>query len=120
MYKWLLSGLIVLTCVFGVYLLVSSLPPKAETRPELPEVTVPDKPVNVNAADQIYKQNCLSCHGDQLQGSIGPQLSNVGGKLSKEEIYKRIQKGGGGMPPFDGRLTEDEIINITNWLADKK
>ncbi len=120
MLKWLMFGVICLACVLGVGLLLFGLPPKEETAPERTKVTVPVRPVDVAAAEEIYKQNCLSCHGDQLQGAFAPELNKIGASMSIEQIYNRIVNGGGGMPKFEGRLTEDEIVNITNWLAAKK
>lgn len=121
MYKWILSGLIGLACLFGTYLLIYSLPAKQEAAPASTKITVPDRAVNADAAVEIYKQNqCLACHGDQLQGGYGPRLSMVGNQLSKEEIYKKILNGGGGMPKFKEQMTDDELITITNWLASMK
>ena len=34
--------------------------------------------------EDIVKQSCTSCHGDQLQGAVGPNLQKIGGKLSKD------------------------------------
>ncbi|GAA3409926.1 c-type cytochrome [Paenibacillus hodogayensis] len=73
-------------------------------------------------AETIYKKQCLSCHGDQLQGRIGPStnLTKVGGKLDREQIVAQISKGGNGMPGFKGKLNETEIGTLADWLAAKK
>jgi len=71
-------------------------------------------------SEAIYKQNCLSCHGGNLEGVSGPGLSKVGGKLSKDQIAAKIAAGGGGMPAFKTRLKEDEIQGLADWLAAKK
>ncbi|CAG7649807.1 c-type cytochrome [Paenibacillus allorhizosphaerae] len=70
----------------------------------------------------VYKQRCLSCHGNALEGKIGPttNLQKVGGRLSKEQIVKQINSGGNGMPGFAGQIKPDEVEALASWLAEKK
>lgn len=73
-------------------------------------------------AEALYKKSCISCHGDQLQGRIGPgtDLTKVGGKKSRDEIVTQIAKGGNGMPGFSSSLSETDIGTLADWLAAKK
>ena len=71
-------------------------------------------------AQAVFKQNCISCHGDQLQGGVGPNLQKVGAAMTADQIAAKIGSGGGGMPPFKGQLKDDEIAALSNWLAAKK
>lgn len=66
----------------------------------------------------VYKQRCLSCHGDQLEGRVGPNLQAVGSRLTEEEIAGIISDGKGGMPAFGKRLSEKELASISAWLAE--
>lgn len=116
MNKWLMAALVVAACLFGVYLL-TTMPPKEQDAAPSDTFAVPDVPLDADAAMQLYKANCLSCHGAELQGKFGPALAKVGSTLSKEQIYKRIEQGGGGMPKFAGKLTDDQLANLANWLA---
>lgn len=68
--------------------------------------------------EDIVKQSCVSCHGDQLQGSIGPSLQKVGGKLSEDEIKNVILNGQGNMPP--GLLPADQAAKVAEYLSKKK
>ncbi|MBB6637048.1 c-type cytochrome [Cohnella thailandensis] len=120
MFKWVFSSLVVVACLFGIVLLVTELPEKEQTAEPSPSFTVPDAPVDMAAAEQIYKSNCLSCHGDQLQGRVGPELARVGSEMAKEQIYKQIAQGGGGMPKYENKLSEEQLIILTNWLASKQ
>jgi mono/diheme cytochrome c family protein len=70
--------------------------------------------------ETIYKQNCTSCHGVNLNQRANANLSNVGSRLSKDEIAMKIANGGGGMIAFKNRLKADEIDALANWLAAKK
>ncbi|MCR8636364.1 c-type cytochrome [Paenibacillus radicis (ex Xue et al. 2023)] len=70
----------------------------------------------------VYKQSCLSCHGNSLEGRVGPKtnLQKAGGHLTKEQITKQITGGGNGMPGFGGKLKPEEIDALASWLAEKK
>jgi cytochrome c551 len=70
------------------------------------------------AAEDIYKQNCASCHGQDLRGQVGPNLEKVGSKYSKDEIKQIIEKGQGGMPP--GLIQGEDAEKVAEWLAAKK
>ncbi|MGG0176267.1 cytochrome c550 [Gottfriedia acidiceleris] len=69
--------------------------------------------------DEIYAQTCVSCHGDQLQGVVGPNLTKVGSKYSEDQI-KDILKNGkeGGMPA--GLLQGPQLDAVAKWLSEKK
>lgn len=72
----------------------------------------------VSAEEKILRRNCISCHGDQLQGRNGPRLTDVGDRLSEEEILNVIQKGAPGMP---GNLIKgEEAERVAKWLSEQK
>jgi mono/diheme cytochrome c family protein len=68
----------------------------------------------------IYKKSCISCHGDNLQGAMGPNLQKVGSKLSKDQIVTIITNGKGSMPSFKGKLSDTEIVALADWLMTHK
>jgi cytochrome c551 len=72
--------------------------------------------------EAIFKKNCVSCHGDNLEGRVGPNsnIAKVGAKLSRDDIAAVIAGGRGGMPKFQGRLQDNEIGALADWLAAKK
>lgn len=75
-------------------------------------------------AVQIYQTDCITCHGDNLQGSIGPSLQHVGSKMSATAIAHQIDVGGGPMPGYGPDeqqiLTNVQIQELTKWLSTKK
>ncbi|MFD0618887.1 c-type cytochrome [Paenibacillus sp. GCM10027629] len=71
-------------------------------------------------AEAVFKANCVSCHGNNLEGAVGPNLQKVGGKLSKGDIDTVVTNGRGGMPSFKGQLSSEEIAGIADWLSTKK
>ncbi|MFD0675658.1 MULTISPECIES: c-type cytochrome [unclassified Paenibacillus] len=76
---------------------------------------------NANA-EAIAKANCIACHGNTLDGmgDSKKNLQKVGAKLSKDQIATTIANGRGGMPAFKGKLKDDEIATLADWLAAKK
>jgi len=88
--------------------------------PSAPASGSPAATTTAANAESIYKQNCVSCHGADLAGKMGPNLQKVGGKLDKDKIAAKIQNGGGGMPAYKGKLKDDEIQALGDWLAAKK
>lgn len=69
--------------------------------------------------EEAYRNSCASCHADDLSGSVGPGLKNIGSKLSEEEIYDIIVNGKGSMPA--GVVQDDEAAHaIAEWLSGKE
>ncbi|KKI89223.1 hypothetical protein WQ54_27030 [Bacillus sp. SA1-12] len=69
-------------------------------------------------AEQIVQQNCISCHGENLEGGAGPNLTEVGAKYDKDEIKNIIINGRGSMPK--GILNESDADVVASWLSEKK
>ncbi len=69
--------------------------------------------------DELYAANCLSCHGDQLQGGFGPELAKIGSEYDAEHIEGVILNGQeGGMPA--GLVNAEGAKALAEWLAEKK
>lgn len=67
---------------------------------------------------KLYKNKCSACHGQDLTGGVGPNLTKVGAEFSKEEIAHIIKNGKGVMP--SGLLDESQTAQMAEWLAKKK
>ena len=60
---------------------------------------------------------CGACHTFTPAGSsgtVGPNLDNT--KLNRGQIEQQVQNGGGGMPAFKDRLTNDEIRAVADFV----
>jgi cytochrome c550 len=64
--------------------------------------------------EDIYKQNCISCHGDAYQGGVGPALKGVGDRLSVDEVKNVITNGRGAMP--SGLVEEQNIDAMAEYI----
>ena len=69
-------------------------------------------------AKSISERSCISCHGGDLAGGMGPALDTVGSNLSQEEIEEVILNGKGSMP--GGLLSVEEAKTLSIWLETLK
>ncbi|MDR6122332.1 cytochrome c [Neobacillus drentensis] len=74
--------------------------------------------VAASKPEDIYKQTCVACHGDQYQGVVGPTLKGVGGKYSKDQLIEIVTKGKGNMPA--GLVPQEQAAAMADWLANIK
>lgn len=79
-------------------------------------------PAFVKAQELFTTNKCISCHGVDLAGKVGPKtnLQKVGSRLSSEQIANKIKNGGGGMPVYKTTISEEEIGLLSDWLNSKK
>lgn len=67
----------------------------------------------------LFKTNCGSCHtlaAAGASGTSGPDLDKV--KLAEKPVAKQIVDGGGGMPPFGGTLSKEQITELAKYVVD--
>ena len=81
----------------------------------------------------LYKNNCGSCHGDDLKGAppTFPSLVGIGQRRTREDLTAVIREGTGRMPGFDylgknmteivdflitGKDAGTEVVKDENWL----
>ena len=67
---------------------------------------------------RLFEVKCASCHGVDLQGGAGPKLSDIGSRLTKEDIEKVIAEGKGMMPKE--LVKGEDADKLAAWLAEKK
>jgi ubiquinol-cytochrome c reductase cytochrome b subunit len=75
----------------------------------------------VRGAELFYSKGCEFCHqiGEQ-GGERGPDLTNVAGRMTAQEIGIRITNGGPNMPAYAASLAPDELEAIVAFLATRK
>ncbi|MBK3495989.1 cytochrome c [Viridibacillus sp. YIM B01967] len=70
-------------------------------------------------AEKIAQANCISCHGETLEGRGNfPNISKIGATLSKDEILDVVKNGKGNMPKIN--ISSDEAEAVAKWLSEKK
>lgn len=66
---------------------------------------------------QVFSTNCAGCHGANGQGGAGPKLAGTEELLKDPTLaHTRVVKGKGGMPAFEGKLKDNEIYAVVNYV----
>ncbi|MGH3126928.1 MAG: c-type cytochrome [Gaiellaceae bacterium] len=68
---------------------------------------------------EIFVANCGSCHtlsDAGTSGAVGPNLDGIG--LDASAVETQVRNGGGGMPAFEGQLTDAEIAAVSAYVAE--
>ncbi|MBO1003502.1 cytochrome c550 [Pseudogracilibacillus auburnensis] len=68
--------------------------------------------------EAVFANSCAGCHGQDLSGGAGPNLTKVGSELSADEINNIIMNGQGTMP--GGLVSKEEADLLTEWLSEMK
>ena len=67
----------------------------------------------------IFVSNCGGCHtlgAAGTTGSIGPNLDDL--KPDAATVERQVRNGGGGMPAFEGQLSDAEIKAVSAYVAE--
>ena len=91
-------------------------------------------PEKVKRGEAVYRKNCANCHGPNGEATPGWRNPGADGKYppppldgsahawhhSTETLEEMIRKGSpggaGGMPAWDGKLTNQEIDDVIVWI----
>lgn len=71
-----------------------------------------------SSPEGIYKSSCISCHGENYQGGVGPALKGVGQRRDAAYIKNIIQNGKNAMPP--GLVKADQADAMVKFLQGLK
>ncbi|HEU5063428.1 MAG TPA: c-type cytochrome [Solirubrobacterales bacterium] len=70
------------------------------------------------AGATVFADNCAGCHGDDGHGGAGgPDLTTMPLAQTEAGTVKQVTNGGGGMPPFGGQLSEEEISDVAAFVV---
>jgi cbb3-type cytochrome c oxidase subunit III len=73
---------------------------------------------DLNDPKALFAANCGSCHtlaDAGTTGTTGPNLDDA--KPTLEHAIEQITNGGGGMQPFKGTLSEEQIQALAEYLV---
>lgn len=75
----------------------------------------PKDPSAMAAGKELYSQNCAACHGEDLEGGIGPELDP--GSYEDAILFELIYSGvvEGGMPAF-AALGSEKVWQLVNFI----
>ena len=70
------------------------------------------------AGKDVFVANCGSCHtlaDAGTSGAIGPNLDEI--SLDESAVEAQVRSGGGGMPAFEGQLSDAEIQAVAGYVV---
>lgn len=75
----------------------------------------------VRVGRSVFQANCISCHGREGEGQIGPNLTDEAFKnvTKLEDIATVVSKGAGNgaMPAWANRLHPNEVVLVAAYVA---
>jgi len=96
---------------------------QAPWSPVLERVTLPVSVTSslsgpaANGARHFEQKGCINCHRVAgVGGQRGPDLTQIGGRLSPDQLTWRILNGGRNMPAYGATLTPDETNALVAFL----
>lgn len=79
----------------------------------------PADPATLQAGAQVFKKaGCGTCHtlaAARARGQIGPNLDEL--QADVDTVARQVQQGGGGMPAYADRLSEEDISAVAAYVA---
>jgi ubiquinol-cytochrome c reductase cytochrome b subunit len=121
---WAVFGSIcVIVFVFSLFLLgeQSTWSPQFTAKPLTPTAIHSSDTLVIRGAALLYQRGCLYCHKVENTGGLkGPDLTNIAGRLSDEDLRVRIINGGTNMPAYGGILKKEELTSIIAFLNTRK
>ncbi len=74
-----------------------------------------------DGARLFYDKGCEFCHRVDGRGGIrGPDLSDVGERLTADQIITRIYSGAANMPSYVNTVTPDELHSLVAFLQTRR
>ncbi len=71
------------------------------------------------AGEAVFKASCATCHtlsAAGATGTVGPNLDDL--KPDAETVQAQVENGGGAMPAFKGQLTDQQIADVSAYVAE--
>jgi mono/diheme cytochrome c family protein len=69
--------------------------------------------------EAVFTSNCGGCHtlsAAGTSGTTGPNLDDL--QPDQATVEQQVRNGGGGMPAFEGQLSDAEIAAVASYVAD--
>lgn len=80
------------------------------------------RPPEGATGEEIYLQLCSNCHGDGLEGGIGPSLGPGSNAAARPDEYLTltITEGRGRMPSFSSALSGAQVERLVAYLREEQ
>jgi len=75
-------------------------------------------PATASGGEKLFTDNCSTCHtlaAAGASGQVGPNLDQL--RPGPDLVTSQVNSGGGAMPSFKGRLTDDQIKQVADYVS---
>ncbi|MBX3134590.1 cytochrome b N-terminal domain-containing protein [Candidatus Obscuribacterales bacterium] len=95
--------------------------PRFEATP-VPKTAIGTTDSDIEKGAKVFNdRGCLYCHVISGHGGRrGPDLTDVGERLSPDQITIRIVNGGVNMPAYAGNMSAEELKQVTKFLESRR
>lgn len=77
-------------------------------------------PLQLQGAAVLQNKQCRCCHAiDGVGGIRGPDLTDVGTRLTADELTRQVIQGGGLMPAYGKQLSPAEVTALVDFLSNR-
>ena len=86
--------------------------------------------VSIKAGQALYVKTCAACHGKtgigdgpkakSLKTTVGDFSKAVSQNQTDGEHFYKTKTGRGDMPKYEGKLSDDDIWNVVNYIRTLK
>jgi mono/diheme cytochrome c family protein len=112
-----IAGGLVFTLLIGLWY-TSALWLYREDASAAPPAVAPASANAANGARVFASAGCGACHTfarAHSSGAVGPNLDDL--RPSFEQVRRKVQRGGGGMPSFAGQLSDAQIGDVAAFVS---
>jgi mono/diheme cytochrome c family protein len=77
-----------------------------------------DPPPPEASGEEIYRQLCANCHGNDLNGGVGPAVGAGSNSAAQDDdfLVLTVTRGRGPMPSFESTLSDEQIARVVDYL----
>lgn len=120
---WAIGGVAAVVVMIWYYSGLGELAPwspRFETKPLAADVVGATTGQIAAGARSFYDRGCAYCHRISGQGGIrGPDLTDVGDRLTKDQMATRLFSGAANMPSYVSKLPPAELDALLAFLASR-
>ncbi len=86
--------------------------------PTPPKFILNRTPLELAGLSVLQYKQCRDCHAiDGIGGQRGPDLADVGARLTAPQLTRQVIQGGGNMPAYGKNLSPDQVSALVAYLV---
>ena len=75
-------------------------------------------PLELQGLVVMQRMQCRNCHAiDGVGGQRGPDLADVGRRMTRDQLVRQVIQGGGNMPAYGNNLSPYEVEAVVSYMA---